>query len=108
MIWRVVATREGQYNQLIRNAGEVFDLLCYANGSYPPAVKYVPKKDAKGAVIPEEWDEELIKGKDGKPVHRDFAEDQGNKLMKSGPKKGEVLRFGWMRRVSEHVQVGQY
>lgn len=108
MGWRVVATQQGQYNQVIRNPGEVFDLLCHADGSYPAAVKYNPRKDAKQNVIPDEWDEEVIKGKDNKPVHRDFAEDQGNKLLKSGPKKGEVMRFGWMRRVPDHIHIGQY
>lgn len=108
MVWRVLATQTGQYNQVLREEGEVFDLLCYANGSYPPAVNYLPKKDAKGNVLLDEWDEEVIKSKDGKPVHRDFAEDQGNKLIKAGPKRGEVMRFGWMKRVPDHVPVGLY
>lgn len=106
--WRVLATQEGFYNQVLVEPGSVFDLLRYPDGSYPVAVRYEPKKDAKGNVIPEEWDEIPIKLKDGTPVHRDFAEDQGEKLMKSGPKKGETLRFGWMRLVPAQTPLGIY
>lgn len=106
--WRVVATQQGFYNQQLFEVGEVFDLLSYADGTYPHAVKYLPKKDAEGKVIADEFDEEPILGKDKKPVHRDFAEDQGDKLMRSGPKRGEVMRFGWMKRVPDSVPIGQY
>lgn len=106
-VWRVVATQQGHYNQVLIEAGSVFDLLCYPDGSYPHAVRYEPKKDAKGNPIPEEWDEIPIK-KDGVTVHRDFAEDFGEKLMKTGPKKGEVLRFGWMKRVPKSTPLGIY
>lgn len=106
-MWKVVATQMGQYNQVLREEGEVFALLLHADGTYPPAVKYIPKK-VNGKVIEDEWDEEIILGPDQKPVHIDFAEDQGAKLIKKGPKKGEVLRFGWMKRVPDRTPVGRY
>lgn len=106
--WRVVATQLGQYNQLIREPGEVFELLCYADGSYPTAYTYTPKKDTKGKVIDEEYDEHVVKDKEGIPVHQDFAEDLGVKPIKRGPKKGEVHHFGWMLRVPDATPIGRY
>lgn len=107
MVWRVVATQQGQYNQVLREIGEVFDLLLHADGSFPVAIRYIQKKDAAGKPI-EEWDEETVIGKDKKPVHRDFAEDQGFKLITRGPVKGDSIRFGWMKRVPDRTPLGQY
>jgi hypothetical protein len=107
MVWRVVATQQGHYNQVLREIGEVFDLLCYADGTFPIAVKYTQKKDATGKLL-DEWDEEQVLGKDKKPVHRDFAEDQGYKLITRGPVKGDSIRFGWMKRVPDRTPLGQY
>jgi hypothetical protein len=103
-----VALRQGHYNQCLRNPGEVFDLLCYADGTYPPLVRYEQKLDAAQKPIPDEWDEIVVLGKDKKPVHRDFAEDQGERLIRKGPIKGDVMRFGWMKRVPDKVPVGLY
>ena len=47
MIWRVVATQQGFHNQTLREPGEVFDLLLYPDGSYPPLQRELPKKDEK-------------------------------------------------------------
>lgn len=106
-IWRVVATQQGHYNQVIREPGEVFDLLLHEDGSYPQAIKYNPRK-ADGKVIPDEWDEEVVLGKDKKPLHRDFAEDQGYKTITRGPVKGDTIRFGWMKRVPDRTPIGRY
>lgn len=108
MVWRVVATQQGQYNQCIMDIGMVFDLLLHDDGTYPVALKHTQKKDQKGNLIPDEWDSTPILGKDQKPVHRDFSEDLGNKAIKSGPKKGEVIRLGWMKRVPDHTPLGLY
>lgn len=108
MVWRVVATVQGHYNQIIRDPGEVFELLQYADGTYPVAYKYTPKKDEAGKVIPDEWDEAVVLGKDKKPVHRDFAEDQGMKTITRGPVRGDTIRFGWMKRVPDKTPIGQY
>lgn len=109
MMWRVVATREGVYNQVLRQAGEVFDLLCYEDGSYPQAMRTVPKLGADGKPIPGEWIDEPAYLKDKKtPLHRDFAEDQGEKLITHGPIKGDVMRFGWMKRVPDKTEIGLY
>lgn len=108
MVWRVVATQQGLYNQVLREPGEVFDLLLYADGTYPVAYKYTPKKDAAGKDIPEEWNEETVLGKDKKPIHSDFAEDQGMKTITRGPVRGDTIRFGWMKRVPDRTPVGRY
>lgn len=108
MIWRVVATQQGLYNQVLREKGEVFDLLLYADGTYPVAYKYTQKKTAEGKDVPDEWNEEILLGKDKKPVHADFAEDQGMKTITRGPVRGDTIRFGWMKRVPERVPIGQY
>lgn len=106
--WRVVATQMGQYNQVLIEPWSVFDLLCYADGSYPVAVRYVPRRK-DGLIVPGEFDEVQLKMKvTGELVHRDYAEDQGDRLVKDGPKKGEVMRVGWMRRVPERVRLGIY
>lgn len=106
--WRVVATVQGFYNQTIMDVGMVFDLLTYEDGTYPPMLKHVQKKDDRQQLIPDEWDTTVVVGKDGFVVHRDFSHDQGDKAIKSGPKKGEVMRFGWMKRVPERTPLGQY
>lgn len=108
MIWRVLATQQGLYNQVLRNPGEVFDLLLHEDGTYPVTYKYTPKKDAAGKDIPDEWDEQVVLGKDKKPIHRDFAEDQGMKTITRGPVRGDTIRFGWMKRVPDRVPIGQY
>lgn len=116
--WRVVATQQGQYNQFFMEIGMVFDLLTYRDGTYPVATRYVIKKDDNGAPLkghsekgewlPEAWDQVPVIGKDGVAVHRDFALDLGERALKSGPKKGEVMRVGWMKRVPETVPMGLY
>lgn len=108
MVWRVVATQQGQYNNCIMDIGMVFDLLLHEDGSYPPALNHKPRKDDKGVVVPDEWISTAIIGKDNKPVHRDFAEDMGNRVIKQGPRKGEVMRTGWMKRVPDSTPLGLY
>lgn len=109
MIWRVVATQQGFHNQILREPGEVFDLLLYADGSYPPLQRELPKKDEKGAIIPDEYTYETVYIKGTKdPVHRDFAEDRGHIPIKHGPHRGDTMRFGWMKRVADTVPVGLY
>lgn len=105
---RVVATQMGQYNQTIREVGEVFDLLTFPDGTYPHKTKEVPKLDAEGKPTGQ-FELKTIKLKDGKtPAHRDFAPDQGVRQIKSGPMKGETVQLGWMRAVSPKVPVGLY
>lgn len=106
--WRVVATAQGFYNQVLIEPGTVFDLLLYADGTYPLSVRYEPKKDDKGAIIPEEWDEIPLALKDGTLLHRDFAEDRGPRMMRRGPKQGETIHLGWMRLVPDRVPIGLY
>jgi len=109
-IWRVVATADGFYDQIYRSPGEVFDLLNNDDGTVPQATRYIPKIGTDGKEIPDAgtyeplWLDEAA----GEPLHRDFASDTGGQLQTSGPMKGEVVRYGWMKRVSLNVQVGIY
>ena len=102
---RVVATQVGFYNQITREIGEVFDLLKFPDGTYPQKTRTVVKKDKDGK---EETTLVVVKLKDGKPAHRDFAADQGVRVIRNGPGKGEVVQSGWMRAVPAHVQPGLY
>lgn len=118
MGWKVVATQVGQYNQVLRISDqqfvEVFELLHYADGKVPLQFKDVPKRDEKTkAIIPDEFKQvpvmtKTLDGKGMEQAHRDFAEDLGNKLIKSGPKKGESMRTGWMLRVPDETPIGVY
>jgi hypothetical protein len=113
---KVVATQEGQYDQIFREVGEVFSLIGDVNDPgkdpeqpYPyRAKKYTPKKDKTGKVLEDEFAEEDLLDKEQQPIHVDFAEDTGPKLIKRGPKKGEVSRTGWMLKVPDHIQTGLY
>jgi hypothetical protein len=104
---RVVATQVGQYNQVVREVGEVFDLLKFPDGTYPQKTRAVPKKDKDGKDTGETT-LVVVKLKDGKPAHRDFAPDQGVRVIRNGPGKGETVQSGWMRAVPAHVQPGLY
>jgi hypothetical protein len=106
--WRVVATQQGQYNQVLIEPGTVFDLLLYADGTYPLAVRFEAKKDEAGKVIEDEWDQIPLTMKDGTFLHRDFAEDMGAKLVRRGPKAGETVHLGWMRLVPVQTPIGLY
>jgi hypothetical protein len=113
MGWKVVATQNGLHNNIFREIGEVFDLRTYPDGTYPPLIVYTEKKDKSGKVIEDEYDEKItetmsLDGKKREPSHRDFAEDKGNIAIRKGPKKGEVMRFGWMKRVPDNVPIGIY
>src|SRR5438876_3184580 len=114
-LWKVVATVWGHYDQVLREPGEVFELWPNVDedgkrleGSYPLREDWVPKRDAVGREIPDEGEWVLFKDRDGNPVHRDFAEDTGDQLIKRGALRGEVMRFGWMRRVPDETPCGLY
>lgn len=113
---RVVATQVGFYNQILREVGEVFDLLSNPDGTYPvmfkkefEVIEGVRRMKKIPVYISDEAGNPKV-GKGGKPTpeHRDFSEDLGNVLIEEGPKAGESLQVGWMRRVPDHVPVGLY
>lgn len=111
---KVVATQPGQYNQVLRMCDEqwqeVFELLKLPDGTDPKMEIWIPKKDpVTGKASDEDGEYQVVLSKDGKtPVHADFAEDNGNQMIRRGPMRGEVIRSGWMRRVPEHVACGFY
>lgn len=115
---RVVATRHGVYNQILREPFEVFDLLLTKEGNYKPLLRALPIYDKEGnrtgkwrkeAVPAKDWNDEPILYQ-GKAVleHEDFAEDLGNIAVNEGPLAGEVQHVGWMRKVPPTTPIGIY
>src|SRR5882724_1917286 len=94
---KVLATQTGYYDNIIRDPGEVFELLKNEDGSDPLREDWVPKLDAQGKDTGE-----------GEHVHRDYAPDHGEVVLRSGPKRGETHRFGWMQVVPDTVECGIY
>jgi hypothetical protein len=117
-LWKVVTTRPGVYDQILRGAEpdgsvEVFELLPEPDGEYPPAVRQVPRKGADGKPVYDEYgdrvyDEEIVMGSDGKVMHRDFAEDRGATEVARGPLRGEIIHLGWQLRVPDSTPCGLY
>ena len=106
---KVVATKPGVYNQILREPGEVFALLTYPDGSFPKREDWVPKIDpaTKKEVAGEgQWME--FKDKKGQPRHRDLALDEGMRTARDGPARGETFEIGWMKVVPDHIAEGFY
>jgi len=101
---RVRATADGQYANVYIEAGHVFDLLKNADGSDPLREDWVPRLDKNGK---DTGDGQYVtyKDADGNTVHRDYAPDSGDFLIKQGPRRGEVERLGWMEEVSEDTEI---
>ena len=106
---RVVATKMGHYNQILREVGEVFDLLNYSDGSFPVRKDWVPKLGQDGKPIADEGEYVTYQDKQtGKPVHADYAPDLGDVPITKGPMRGELAQLGWMRRVPDKIPTGLY
>jgi hypothetical protein len=112
--WKVLATTWGHHDQILREPGEVFQLLdVEEDGAYPPQMRWVPRKGADGKPALDEFneqvfDEELVLGADGQPLHREFAEDIGDVPLTRGPMKGEAVHLGWQLRVPDTTPIGLY
>jgi hypothetical protein len=110
---RVQATKDGFYDNVLRPAGEVFDLNDGPDGEMPIRMK--PRKPIRepsqpgqplGAIIDYEPEEPWL-DKDGNAVHADFAED-GEMTRGKGAFAGEMFSPGWMVEVPETVDCGIY
>ncbi len=101
---RVRATQAGQYCNVYIEPGHVFDLVKNADGTDPLREDWIPKLDEKGKDTGE-GEYVVFKDAKGRTVHRDYAPDSGDFLIKQGPKRGEVARLGWMEQVDESVHV---
>lgn len=104
---KVLATQTGFYDQILREPGEVFELLKNEDGADPLREDWVPKLDANGKDTGE-GEYVIFKDKHDNTVHRDFAPDQGEVVLRSGPKRGETHRFGWMQVVPDATECGIY
>lgn len=118
---KVRATQVGQYCNVQMDVGAVFELLENWDGSpwanpdgsgnpapydklpYPVKEEWVAKLDASGKDTGEGAYVVILE--DGKPVHRDFAFDQGARRVNHGKMRGDTIRIGWMEQVDESVEV---
>ena len=107
---KVVATREGFYDNILRDPGEVFELLMNDDGSMPIAEQFIAKIDpATGKPAADgSGDYITIVDKDGTAIHRDYAPDQGDVAIRFGPRRGDMMPMGWMLEVPEDTEVGIY
>lgn len=102
---RVLSTQAGFYCNVYIDAGHVFDLIQNADGTDPLREDWVPKLDAHGK---DTGDGDYVLFKDpktGQHVHRDYAPDSGDFMIRQGPKRGEVTRLGWMKIVSNDTPI---
>jgi hypothetical protein len=114
--WKVLAVTWGHHDQILREPGEVFQLLDVVEEddgsvSYPPQLAWVPRK-VDGKPVLDEFGEQVfdqvpVLGADGQPLHREFAEDVGEVPLR-GPHKGETIHLGWQLRVPDSVPIGLY
>ena len=104
---RVQATKQGFYDQVLREIGEVFDLLDEEDGSMPIRMKRIYAKDKEGKDLLDEWTEEPWLDANGNAVHRDFAPDT-EQMEGKGAFRGERYAPGWMVEVPETVEIGIY
>lgn len=112
---RVRATQDGFIYNVYIAKGTVFDLINNLDGSIPereeckPIMEQVVDSKTGKKVMRDtgEVDYEILKDEDGNPVHRDLALDMGDEMMKRGPKRGEVVRFGWMEIVPDNTPLSK-
>jgi hypothetical protein len=104
---KVQATKQGHYDQCLREEHEVFELIDNEDGTMPLRMKQIPVLDKDGKAIPYEFTEEVWLDADGNAVHRDFAED-GETISGKGGFRGENFNCGWMRRVPDDTECGLY
>jgi hypothetical protein len=103
---KVQATKQGFYDNVLREPGEVFELFNDANGEMPLKMDRTYEKDKDGKMTGE-YTEEVHLGKDGNPVHADYAPD-GEELRGRGAFRGETFTPGWMVQVPDDTEIGIY
>lgn len=103
---RVLATRQGFYNQHLCEPGEVFDLLDNPDGSMPIRMLREYELDKHGKPTGE-YTETPYLDKEGNVMHRDFAPDM-EELPGKGLFRGESYAPGWMVQVPDETECGIY
>ena len=103
---KVQATKQGFYDNVLREAGEVFQLFNDENGEMPLRMvrTYEIGKDGKHTG---EYTEEVYMDKDGNPMHADFAPNE-DEISGRGAFRGETFSPGWMVQVPEETEIGIY
>jgi hypothetical protein len=127
---RVMATKQGQYCNMLIEPGWVFDLLNDAPADAPRMNPQTGELTTDGSGIPvrEDWiptlvqdpkTKQMVDSGEGdwkifidkrtkKPIHRDFSRDEGRVMLKRGPIRGESVEVGWMEEVPETVPVTEF
>lgn len=102
---KVQATKQGFYDNCLREPGEVFELLNDEKGEMP--IRMVRTYEMKDGKPTGEYSEVPYMDKDGNVMHADFAPDH-EEVTGRGSFRGETFTPGWMVEVPEETQVGLY
>jgi len=123
---RVMATKQGQYCNVLIEPGYVFDLRDDGPVDCPRMDgEGNVNREGRGIPIREDWIPKLemdpktkqmvdtgegewkiyLDRKTKKPIHRDFSEDEGVIMLKRGPIRGESIQVGWMRLMPDSTPV---
>lgn len=103
---KVQATKQGFYDNCLREEGEVFALVDNADGSMPLRMVRTYELD-KNQKPTGEFTEEVYLDKDGNVMHADFAPDH-EEVTGRGAFRGETFSPGWMVQVPDETQIGIY
>ena len=95
---KVQATRQGFYDQVLRDPGEVFELIDEPDGT--PPLRMIRTEILKDGKPTGDYTESVYMDAEGNVMHRDFAPDH-EELTGRGVFKGDTFSPGWMRQVPD-------
>ena len=102
---KVQATRQGFYDQVLRDPGEVFELIDEIDGT--PPLRMIRTETLKDGKPTGDYTETVYMDSEGNVMHRDFAPDH-EELTGRGVFKGDTFSPGWMRQVPDDTPIGLY
>lgn len=126
---RVMATKQGQYCNVLIEPGWVFSLRDDGAADCPRLDEEGSlNKEGRGFPVREDWipklemdpkTKQMVDTGDGewkiyldrktkKPIHRDFSEDEGVVMLKRGPIRGETIQVGWMETVPDATPLTEF
>lgn len=112
--WVVQAVRQGFYDHILREPGEVFVLINNPDGSVPIRMQRTFKKARRirngieEEYATHEYTETPYLDADGNGMHADFSPHSEEWRGTGNEFGGETFREGWMRRVPSDTPVGIY
>lgn len=103
---KVQATKQGFYDQCLRDPGEVFELIDEVDGTMPIKMNREYELDKNGKPTGE-YTETVFLDAEGNVRHRDFAPDF-DQVVGRGHFRGETFAPGWMVQVPDDTVIGIY